>query len=184
MVVPKRSQPNGVVFDETDFQRNLAASLTVKEAPDRAALEAMIERAKDAVTKTYRGGGGVVVGRIQLDGPGKPTDVNCRCRACLAVTLQDRSRVSPCRSACGVINTGALDAVLPAAGRGSFVDLGTLQMRRIPAADLLLLTGKLSLEGDTSPTTATVSLSESMGTVNTPGQRHLRAARLAATDQS
>jgi hypothetical protein len=57
-------------------------------------------------------------------------------------------------------------------------------MRRIPAADLLLLTGKLSLEGDTSPTTATVSLSESMGTVNTPEQRHLRAARLAATDQS
>jgi len=168
--IPKRlQQPKTVVFDETDFQRNLAASFTLKEAPDRAALEAMIERAKDSVRNTYRGGGGVVVGRIQLDGPGNPTNVHAQ-----MPILPGGYFAGPIKSLSLPIGFrhhqyAPLDAVLPTAGGGSFVDIGTIQMKRLTAADLLSLTGKIALEGDASPTIATVSLSVTNGPVNTPG---------------
>lgn len=138
---------------------------TVKEASKPEALRAQIEKAQETV-KRY-GGGHVIVGRVQLDGPGDPRDVNAQMEI-----LEDgyfagetKDLVRPV----GFRMHGYAPLDLELKGRsGEIVDVGTIHMKQLAKAELLALRGRAQLEGQENADGVSVRLSVMNGAVNTP----------------
>jgi hypothetical protein len=168
VVVPSVAAPRKPVaarIVEADLEKETAASDTLKEAPDRVGLEKQIARAKKVVTDLRRGA--IVVGRVVLDGPGDPRDVDAQMPILkdgyFAGEINDLVRPIGFR----LHQYAPVDVKLK--GRtGSLIDLGTIHMVPTAPADLSSLKGKIVLEREPDPTIATITLSVKNGPTNTP----------------
>jgi hypothetical protein len=158
-------KPAAAKFVEAEAEAEMAASSTLNETPDQAALEAQIARAKKVLSNFQRGV--IVVGRVVLDGPGDPRDVDAQ-----MPILKDgyfAGEVNDLVRPIGFRLHQYAPVDVPLKGRkGSLVDLGTIHMVPTAPADLSSLKGKIALEGESDPTTASLRLSVKSGPVNTP----------------
>jgi hypothetical protein len=138
---------------------------TVDEASNSEALGSQIRKAQETV-KRY-GGGHVIIGRVQLDGPGDPRDVNAQMEI-----LEDgyfagetKDLVTPV----GFRMHGYAPLDLELKGRsGEIVDVGSIHMKQLAKEQLLALRGRVQLEGQENAEGASVLLTVMNGPVNTP----------------
>jgi hypothetical protein len=138
---------------------------TLREAPNRSQLEGAIANVL-AKLKRYSQGH-VVIGRVALDGPGDPEDVHAQMPILAGGYFAGETRdlVRPI----GFRMHGYAPVDLQLRGKsGEIVDVGTVRLAAIPAAELLNLKGTVELEGVPDARAATVSLSVSNGPINTP----------------
>ncbi len=138
---------------------------TLEDSSCREALEAKIERAKNTVERY--GGGHVVVGRVVLDGPGDPRDVNAQMEILPGGYFAGETKDLHRPIAFRMHQYAPLDIELKGFS-GNVVDIGTVHMKQIPSSKLAGLKGRIELEGEKEATAATVKIWVGRGPVNTP----------------
>jgi hypothetical protein len=150
--------PDAIIKQEAD---NLE---TVKRAPDRAALDDQIAKAKTAVD--LRKAGRIAVGRVTLEGTEDPAYVSAQMLILpggyFATDIKDLNSPLTFR----MHGYAALDVDLYGK-EGDIVDLGTVRMKKLPSSELRQISGIIVSEYAMDFRNVNVLLSVQMGPVNT-----------------
>ncbi len=137
---------------------------TLDSAGDKTALKQQIERAREEIQQRRKGH--IIVGRVQVEGKDDPRDVNAQMEI-----LSNGYFAGPTRDLSSPVGFrlhgyAPLDLQLPDHD-GLVVDVGTIQMKRLPDAELAKLAGEIQLEDGGKLDAVAVHISTSGGPINT-----------------
>jgi beta-lactamase regulating signal transducer with metallopeptidase domain len=138
---------------------------TLDGIADRSQIDREIDAAFDELEE--RGEGHVIVGRVLVEGDDDPTLVNAQMEILgggyFAGPTRDLHRPV------GFVMHGYEPYLLSLAGqRGAIVDVGTIQMKRLPPEKLVPIVGRIELEGGGELGSAELQLRADVPAVNTP----------------
>jgi beta-lactamase regulating signal transducer with metallopeptidase domain len=138
---------------------------TLDEIADRSLIDRKIDEAFDELEE--RGEGHVIVGRVLVEGDDDPTLVNAQMEILgggyFAGTTRDLHRPV------GFVMHGYEPYLLSLAGkRGAIVDVGTIQLKRLPSEKLVPIVGRIELEDGGDLGSIEVQLWADVPAVNTP----------------
>ncbi len=138
---------------------------TLDGAPDKAALLERIEKAQEDVN--HYGEGHVIVGRVIVEESDDVTMVNSQMLILEGGYFVDATKDLTRPVGFRMHQYAPYDLELKGK-EGDIVDVGEIVMTRLPAEQLVPVTGKIVLQGDEDSSQASVRFSISNGPVNTP----------------
>jgi hypothetical protein len=136
-----------------------------RRSKDKPALKKRIESARAEIARRHKGH--IIVGRVQVEGRDDPRDV----RAQMEI-LADGSFAGVTKDLRGPVGFRmhgypAFDLPLNG-GEGLYLDVGTIEMKRLPESALVQMEGRIELEGGGDPSAVSIGASAEEGAVNTP----------------
>ena len=138
---------------------------TLQAARDKAKLHEQIEKALAEVRR--RDGGHVVVGRVHVEDGHDPRDVNAQMMILEGGYFADVTKDLERPVGFRMHGYAPFDVQL-AGRRGPIVDVGTIQLKRLPEPELVPVAGRILLEDDGDLGSVSLRLSAKNGPVNTP----------------
>ncbi len=137
---------------------------TLDETPRRDVLEQKIMKERQTIEKYHRGY--IIIGKVELDGPGDPRDVKAQMEI-----LEDgyfASHVKDLDRPIGFRLHGyePLDVSMPSKF-DDIIDLGTIVLKKLPPEDFASLKGRLKLQRGKKYEDATVKLTIRVDPINT-----------------
>lgn len=166
--IPNASQLTSEYPTKEDFELAMRNLPTLESSPDRAALARQIEKAAQEILQRHNNHNNhIIVGRVEVEGNDDPRDVDAQMeilpKGYFAGPIRDLN------SPVGFRLNGYAPYDLPLAVHdGLVIDVGTIQMKRLPESELAKLAGEVELDDAAKLNTVKVLIRTDNGPVNTP----------------